>query len=84
MVNNLSPAVRTRLDALGFNIPPLVHSTIMRFKKVPEDKERFLEQFDQISGNVPRLKMRVSELYITTETKPYMREGEIVHRFPLR
>ncbi len=83
VVDNLAPSLRTRLETLGLNIPPLVHSTIMRFKKVPEDPQRFLSRFDEISRDVPRLKMTVNEIYITTETKPYMREGKIIHRFPL-
>ena len=33
VVEKISPELRTRLDELGFNVPPLVHSTVMRFKK---------------------------------------------------
>ena len=76
-------SLQKTLAELGLNIPTLVHSTIMRFKKVPEDTQRFLSQFDEISRDVPRSKMRVNEIYITTETNPYMREGEIFRRFPL-
>lgn len=74
---------QTRLEGLGLNIPPLVHSTIMRFKKMPEDTQLFLSKFDKISRAVPRTSVRVNEIYITTETKPYMRAGEIFRRFPL-
>jgi hypothetical protein len=74
------PALRERLNELGLNIPPLVHSTIMRFKHVPANTRHFLSTFDQISRAVPRTLMRVEEIYLTTETKPYMREGEIVSR----
>lgn len=77
------PTLRLRLEALDLNVPPLIHSTIMRFKKVPHDTQRFLEKFDEISRNLPRLKMRVTEIYVTTETKPYMREGEIVRCYQL-
>jgi hypothetical protein len=71
---------KTLVD-LGLNIPPLVHSTVMRFKNAPGDTKQFLSKFDEI--RVPRTKMRVNEIYLTTETKPYMRGGEIFHRFPL-
>lgn len=77
------PSLQTTLSGLGLNIPPLIHSTIMRFKKAPEDRGLFLSKFDEIASNVPRVSMRVDELYITTETKPYMREGSIFHQFPL-
>jgi hypothetical protein len=77
------PSLRTSLEAVGLNVPPLVHSTIMRFKKVPEDARVFLSKFDEIARGVPRLPMRIDEVYITTETKPYMREGKICFRFPI-
>jgi len=73
-----NPSLRQRLDSLGLNIPPLIHSTVMRFKKVPADAQKFLSKFDEISRTVPRSAMRVNQIYITTETKPYMREGEIL------
>lgn len=77
------PELKTQLTGLGLNIPPIVHSTIMRFKEAPDDINAFVEKFDEISRSVSRIPMRVTELYITTETKPYMRQGEIIHRFPL-
>ncbi|MGZ4964692.1 MAG: hypothetical protein ACXWBP_08675 [Limisphaerales bacterium] len=77
------PTLKLQLHELGLNIPPIVHSTIMRFKTAPPDTQRLLSKFDEISRAVPRIPMRVSELYVTTETKPYMRAGEIIHRFQL-
>jgi hypothetical protein len=52
----------------------------MRFKKVPENTQLFLSMFDEISRSIPKIAMRVNEVYITTETKLYMREGKIVWR----
>lgn len=85
VAENLSraPDLEAHLKSVGLNIPRIVHSTIMRFKNAPKNSNAFLEKFDEISGTVPRLPMRVKEIYITTETKPYMREGEIIHRFRL-
>ncbi len=57
-----NPSLRTCLDGLGFNIPPLVHSTIMRFKKASPDAQRFLSKFDEISSRVPRAVMRVDQV----------------------
>lgn len=78
-----NPSLVACLADLGMSIPPLAHSTIMRFKSVPVDTARFLSKFDEISRTAPRATMRVDEIYITTETKPYMREGEIFRRFPI-
>jgi hypothetical protein len=71
------------LDDLGLNIPPLVHSTIMRFKRIPANTHEFLSKFDEISRTMPRATLRVNEIYITTETNPYMRAGEILRRYQL-
>lgn len=79
-----APSLQKRLESLGLNIPSIVHSTVMRFKKLPENAQGFLTAFDKIASTFPRTAMRVKEIYITTETKPYMRAGEIVHRFHLR
>lgn len=78
-----APTLRTSLEGHGLNIPPLVHSTIMRFKRAPKDPQLFLSRFDEIARTVPRAVMRVKEIYITTETKPYMRDGEIMRRYQL-
>jgi hypothetical protein len=76
-------SLKNCLEGLGLNIPPLVHSTIMRFKKAPTDPRKFLSTFDEVAATVPRTAMRINEIYITTETKPYMRAGQITHRFKL-
>jgi hypothetical protein len=81
---NRNPILRKQLDHLGLNIPAIVHSTIMRFNTVPSNDSHFASKFDEIAKSFPRVPMRVNEIYITTETKPYMRAGEIIHRFPMR
>jgi hypothetical protein len=67
----------------GLNVPGIIHSTIMRFKGQPENLERFLKDFDKVVAGIQPFPLAIGELLLTTETKPYMRAGEIVHRFPL-
>jgi hypothetical protein len=67
----------------GLNVPGIIHSTIMRFKNQPRDLEQFLTDFDQAAATAESFPLQIDELLLTTETKPYMRAGEIVDRFPL-
>ena len=77
------PAWRAQLENAGWNIPGIIHSTIARFTAAPIDPMHFRENFDRIAASTEPIPLTVRELLITTETKPYMREGEIIHRFPL-
>lgn len=72
-------------DNKGYDldIPQAIHSTILRFKKVPSDKMEFVHRFEEISRGFPLLEARIKEIYITEELKPYMREGRIVERIAL-
>lgn len=67
----------------GLNVPGIIHSTIMRFKSEPANAAKFLTDFDAAVASVEPFPLAIDELLLTTETKPYMREGEIVCRFPL-
>ena len=67
----------------GLNVPGIVHSTIMRLKKAPSNVPRFVAGFDAIAAATAPFAMTATEILLTTETKPYMREGQIVHRFAL-
>jgi hypothetical protein len=85
MVNALKqkPELHTAFLAAGFNVPGIIHSTILRFKDIPQDPPRFKTAFTEAVKSAPSLPMTVSEILLTTETKPYMRWGEIVRRFAL-
>ena len=72
-----------QLSQAGLNVPGIVHSTVMRFKSAPKDYKKFAADFAEISREVTPVEIEVSELLLTTETKPYMREGTVVRRFPL-
>jgi hypothetical protein len=67
----------------GMNVPGIVHSTIMRFRAAPADAGRFTTDFEEAFAVAKAVEIVIDELLLTTETKPYMREGTIAHRFPL-
>jgi hypothetical protein len=72
-----------KLLCAGLNVPEIIHSTIMRLKTAPRDLPRFEAGFDAIAATTSPFATTVGEILLTTETKPYMREGEILHRFAL-
>jgi hypothetical protein len=76
-------ALHTELVRGGLNVPGIVHSTIMRFKSQPSNLAKLLADFDKAAVAAKPFSITVNELLLTTETKPYMRAGEVVHRFPL-
>jgi hypothetical protein len=75
--------LHAELVRCGLNVPGIIHSTIMRFKSEPGDLTKFLADFDETAATVEPFPLPIGELLLTTETKPYMRAGEIVERFPL-
>jgi len=72
-----------KLARAGLNVPGIIHSTVMRFKAAPSDLARFAADFEQAARAAHQVEIMIDEILLTTETKPYMREGTIVHRFPL-
>ena len=76
-------SLHAELVRTGLNVPGIIHSTIMRFKSQPRDLARFLTDFDQAAATAESFPLQIDELLLTTETKPYMRAGEVVERFPL-
>jgi len=67
----------------GLNVPGIIHSTVARFAQTPPDLNAFLSAFDEIAADIKFPAIQVGELLLTSETKPYMRGGEILHRFKL-
>jgi hypothetical protein len=67
----------------GLNVPEIIHSTIMRFKSEPRHLAKFLADFDEAAAAAEPFTVAIDELLLTTETKPYMRAGDVIHRFPL-
>ncbi len=75
--------LRERVLGAGLNIPGIIHSTILRFKQAPGDVRRFLAEFDSVAAATKPFSFSVNELLLTAEPKPYMRAGEVLHRFRL-
>jgi hypothetical protein len=64
-------------------VPGIIHSTVMRFRQPPPDLEKFLSAFDALAAETDFPPIQVGEILLTSETKPYMRAGEILRRFKL-
>jgi hypothetical protein len=64
----------------GFNVPGIIHSTVLRFIRPPADLEKLLSKFDEIAAESKFPTLKVSEVLLTSETKPYMRGGEVLRR----
>jgi hypothetical protein len=75
--------LHSKLSRAGLNAPEIVHSTVMRFKAAPADVARFAARFEEAAGTAHPVEIIIEELLLTTETKPYMRQGAVARRFPL-
>ena len=71
------------LVELGLSVPGIIHSTVMRFIQPPPDLNQFLAAFDEIAADTKFPAISVDELLLTSETKPYMRDGKALHKFKL-
>jgi hypothetical protein len=77
----LEDALRGAESELGsLRLPQAVHATILRFRTPPRNPEAFRDAFEAVAAAARFGTVRVPEILITTETRPYMRSGEIVHR----
>jgi hypothetical protein len=74
--------LQDQLARCGLHVPGIIHSSIMRFKSQPANLGKFLADFDDAAAAAEPFALAIDELLLTTETKPYMRAGEVVHRFP--
>jgi len=77
------PQLHRELAERGFNVPGIIHSTVARFAQTPPDLNKFLSAFDDIVAGIKLPLVPVTEILLTSETKPYMRGGEILRRFKL-
>lgn len=74
-------ALHAELLPRGLAAPEIIHSTIMRFERGPQNPARLIEDFQAIAATTHLGRIEVNEVFLTQETKPYMREGRILHRF---
>jgi hypothetical protein len=54
---------------------------VLRFIRPTANLEGFLPRFDKIAAETEFAPMKVQEIVLTSETKPYMRGGETSGRF---
>ncbi len=78
-----NPSLHDSLTKAGLNIPNIIHSTVMRFRSAPVDLPTFLDGFSAIAAEHNFGTITVPKLLLTAETKPYMRGGKILHKWPL-
>ena len=81
--NAITPILENKLSLKITYNKDFVHSTIMRFLKLPTDTEKFVNKFKAIAKNNPLGSTTIDEILLTAETRPYMRAGEILHTFGL-
>lgn len=81
--NEIAPILEKELSLEILYNKDFIHSTIMRFCRVPEDLGKFIDKFQEIAERNKIGETIIDEFYITSETKPYMRDGEKVHVFKL-
>ncbi len=82
--NEIAPIMEKEFSLQVEYNKEFVHSTIMRFKKVPQDKEKFIAKFESIAKRNRIGEAVINEFYLTSETKPYMRGGEKKQIFRLQ
>jgi len=70
--------------SLKVTVPQAIHSTIVRFISVPSNAPAFVSSFESTVGNFRLGEATINEFILTAETKPYMIDGEILHRFILK
>ena len=79
----INEPLHRELTERGLNVPGIIHSTVLRFRQPPPDLEKFLAAFDALAAETSFPALEVGEILLTSETKPYMRGGEILRRFEL-
>jgi hypothetical protein len=82
LLKNNDPLHRD-LTECGLNVPGIIHSTVGRFAQTPPDLNAFLAAFDVIAASTKLKPIPVTEIVLTSETKPYMRGGKVLWRFKL-
>jgi len=82
----LRKAVEAAIQPLALtecSVPQAIHSTVARFLRQPADTQALLSSFELAASDLDLGQATVTELLLTSETKPYMRDGEILFRFKL-
>jgi hypothetical protein len=64
--------------------PTIIHATVLRFRRPPTDRNRFLCAFRQITKDVAFGSATVDEILVALEMQPYMRRGRLIRRIRLK
>lgn len=68
----------------NIELPDIIHSTFLRFLERPSDEKAFSKLFENTVFNFKFGEAKIEEFILTSETKPYMRGGDIIQRFKLK
>lgn len=80
----ITPLLKDELpQEVIFRNAKFIHSTILRFIKQPSAVNKFMKKFELIAKSTKLGVATISELLLTSETRPYMRGGEKLHKFKL-
>ena len=76
--------LRTQLRAVApAGLPDIIHSTFARYRAAPHDPTEWLHGFDKLAGSVPAAFVRIEEILVVIETRPYLCSGEVISRHSL-
>lgn len=73
-------ALHAESDRYHLDRPITIHSTIARFERSPKDAEEFINRFKRISEAFPGCSGKFSEILVTEELWPYMRDARVARR----
>lgn len=82
-VNEILESLQIPLIACEVNTPPIIHSTFLRYNESINDFSDFQGEFEENAVLFEPEKILVKKILLTLETKPYMRDGKILHRLDL-
>jgi len=77
------PELYAWLLSLGFRIPDIIHTTVLRFVRPPRFPDIFADGFDAVGRRIRIPPFEVRQVLFSAETLPYMRRGEVLAQFSL-
>lgn len=80
--NILANEIKEKQNIIALK-PSIIHSTIGRFIKKINNSEDFKKDFYKISRKQNIGIATINEILLTSETKPYMREGKILKKYKI-
>jgi hypothetical protein len=83
--DNIVPLLKKKIpeDILEIGVPQGIHTTVLRFLQPPTNPEKFIENFESMAKKHYIGEGVINEFLLTSETRPYMLDGERLHHFQL-